>query len=357
MAGVPLSPIIGIFLFIVVQRMVANAHRLLMRSGAVAVDGSALRLETIGGTEVVPGEELAAGWEVPPDGVLLRLRSGDEVHIELPDPGELLGALGLGWRASETSLRGPIGPFTTGFVTWFAIFLTTLIAGAVFRMHDLALSTLPVSVAAGIIAGRKFGRPRVVVGTDGVRVVGRLRRRFVSYADIASAEPHGSRGVVLYLANNGWLALPMLDQSKMQSDALLHRIREGMRKCSAERAAPLEALARGGRTIAAWRADLHMLLRAKRHFRSASISHEQVEAVLDDPSAPADARVGAAMALPGERDESDVRARIRIAAASVADPLLRAALEAADEGLSSSDTGDADTRLDRALARIERGRA
>ncbi|HJL25798.1 MAG TPA: hypothetical protein RMH80_26530, partial [Polyangiaceae bacterium LLY-WYZ-15_(1-7)] len=84
--------------------------------------------------------------------------------------------------------------------------------------------------------------------------------------------------------------------------------------------APVALLDRRGRTAAAWRKHLATVCGAA-DYRSARVPQRQVLDVLEDPSAPAARRVGAALALEAIAPE-EARRRCAELAGSVVDPAL-----------------------------------
>ena len=89
-----------------------------------------------------------------------------------------------------------------------------------------------------------------------------------------------------------------------------------------------------GRTIDAWRSALVGLVERGGDYREASLTLDDLARVLEDPSAPAEQRIGAALGLRSLRGSEGAEAaltRIRIAAAATANPRVRIALTKAAE--------------------------
>ena len=103
------------------------------------------------------------------------------------------------------------------------------------------------------------------------------------------------------------------------------------------------ALARGERGVAEWRKALASIRSADGGYRQTATRDEDLWRVVEDVSAPADARAAAALAL---RSAADAPARLRVAAEAVASPHLRIALETA------ADREAEDAALDEALERV-----
>jgi hypothetical protein len=113
-------------------------------------------------------------------------------------------------------------------------------------------------------------------------------------------------------------------------DAVLARIGEAREAFRARGpAADVSALVgRGTRTRADWLAALTRLRDAEGGYRDAVVREDDLWRVVEDPSAPEDARGGAALVLRGALDDAG-KARVRVAAEATASPKLRFALDAA----------------------------
>jgi hypothetical protein len=103
--------------------------------------------------------------------------------------------------------------------------------------------------------------------------------------------------------------------------------------------APLELLARRGRDLATWKATLAELVsEGQESYRQAKIPRVRVEATLEDPDAPADQRLGAAIALAStgtDQQRDAARRRAAELAKSVVDPTLaQAFVEVAHDRLA-----------------------
>jgi hypothetical protein len=113
-------------------------------------------------------------------------------------------------------------------------------------------------------------------------------------------------------------------------DAVLARIGEAREAFRARGpAADVSALVgRGTRTRADWLAALTKLRDAEGGYRDAVVREDDLWRVVEDPSAPEDARGGAALLLRSSLDDAG-KARVRVAAEATASPKLRVALDAA----------------------------
>jgi hypothetical protein len=122
-------------------------------------------------------------------------------------------------------------------------------------------------------------------------------------------------------------------EGEVYRDVLLERLRDGMAAGGGASlaAVDLERLERRGRPLSVWRDDLGSLLGESEDYRRRGLSADDLGAVVEDPTAPVERRVAAAVAL-GARRRDEARRRVRIATQATVDEDLRLALERAAEG-------------------------
>ncbi|MRG93350.1 hypothetical protein [Polyangium spumosum] len=205
-------------------------------------------------------------------------------------------------------------------------------------MQDVLVFVAAVFVTWLVIRAQK--PDEIVIGTDGVVVRRLFSRTYHSHADIEHVEAKDSKlGFGLRGAKKLVTAAkgePRLIQAAAQ------RI-EGARKTGAvaeDGARIAEWLDLGGRSVAAWRAELPDLL-GNANYRRATVTPRELASVLENAAERRDRRLGAAMLLRIAAPEE--ASRIRGAADAAADEDLRAALErAAEEELD-------DAAIERAL--------
>jgi hypothetical protein len=325
------------------------------RGGEITLQPSGLELDRSGERRSIEVTDIEAAYRAPVSPVaVLRLRGGEEVALELGDDGvvdRVLRHLEMapGQRAIVARLRAQLGAFTLGLLAWTA---ALFVAAPLLALSYGPLLYALALVAAPILVVRRFGRPRVVVGSDGLRTLGVPRPRFVPYEDIGAVSvvqiadsvgrryaddpAGGTLGIVVKTRAGKRMVLPTIGQSREAIDGLAHRIRSNMRAATQAGARALAALERQGRSVKEWRGNLRRLALSPGGFRDQALAPEDVEGLLADPSAPFEQRVGAALLLRESADEG-ARKRIRVAAEGTADPMLREALEAAcadevDEG-------------------------
>jgi hypothetical protein len=309
----------------------------------------------------VARRDVVGAFDDPETGAtVLHLTNGARLELGLNDKTAretVLHHLGqtLDQRALTALLRGTIGPFTRGLLAFaaFTIAFPVLLAFVPLSrtaLHSATLLSPVIAAALTTFFVRRWGSPKVIVGMDGLRLVGRLRPRFVPFSKIVAVEemkprPDGLRGIELRLEDGEVLLLPTVAQSTGQIAALRERIQEGRRRYAATTRPPLENFERAGRPVKDWRAELTRRVQGG-GFREATIDPHDLEQLVGDPSASIDRRVGAALAL--RVAAPDAVARVRVAAARAADEHVRIALEEA----SAVDLDDA--RLEQALARMSR---
>jgi hypothetical protein len=172
--------------------------------------------------------------------------------------------------------------------------------------------------AGGAYAFRKASR--ISVGVDGVHIHGTSRARFFAYRDLDSARANGS-DVELVRRGKVVLRLQLHGEDAARRDAVLARITEHI------------ALVREGRGAAAAQIvassskdDLARAANGAGDYRIATLTREQLWALVEGPEIEASARKAAAEALVRSSDGAE-RARLRVAAEHCAEPHVRIALE------------------------------
>jgi hypothetical protein len=166
----------------------------------------------------------------------------------------------------------------------------------------------------------------VVIGTDGVLLRELICSPFVRYGTLERIVSE-ARGVKLELKDGTVLLV------RTASPTVLARIQQAL---ALERSMPhpraaFEQLDRGRRSLAAWREALRKLRVGSCDYRSTTVSAADLGALIEDPTAPIERRVGAAMAL-GEVDREGARHHACRAANACVDGAWPAALRYAAEG-------------------------
>ncbi len=355
LAGAPLSLLTAFLASLRLRRKVSG----------ISVSDRDLRLEG-DRPETIPARDIEGAIVVAPeDGASeaeIALRSGDVLHVRFGKKGSpkegraLAAALGFGGKERRTvvplgAARSPLwtaisavvaGTLTTSLTTCLSL---AAVSGS--RGTDLALYGMGVVfTVVTLLVARLTAARRLVIGADGVEIQGPLRRRFFPRKQIFGVEK--IRGQVSLLLGGGddvtEVKLPA--ETAERGDALLAQIREALDGEAEESdpAAPL--LARGADSIAAWRARLRKLVAPAEGYRARTVPVEALLRTAGDAEAPAELRVGAALAIAQSGDE-DARRRLRIAADGVANEPVRRALEAAAEADAE------DEAIAEACARVE----
>lgn len=327
----------------------------------VRIDGDALVL----GHERITRDDMEAGFVIESlRGPVLRLeRRGLAPALELvldePEDGRLaLLALGLDPSQSVTSFRGmslAAGSFSRTFAMLGALAALGTIVGSA-----IALLSAPAGVATGVVTaiiGMIVGSlwPTTVrVGADGVLVKWLTYQRFVPHDDILAVrvEERGfgnskHTAVVLTLENGPEIALPIERGALSDNEAprVAQRIDEA--KAIHDRGgADFDAhvLARHHESTEDWVRMLRGLTRLATH-RTSMVRATDLWKIVESHGAAPLARAAAAVALEPELGEPD-RTRLRVAAATTAQPRLRVALDRVADGA-------ADEAILEALAELE----
>lgn len=196
----------------------------------------------------------------------------------------------------------------------------------------------PVLMASMVFAG--MIPSQIAVGLDGILVRWLWRKTFIPMGQIRNAFADGDRAITLRLVSGETETLYTSMARRGGSnrftvahrDAVLARIREALlsHRSVAKSADAAALVARGAQTQAEWLASLAKLRDARGSYREAAVRDDDLWKVVEDPTAPEDARAGAAMVLRGSLDDSG-RTRVRVAAEAAASPKLRVALDAVTE--------------------------
>jgi len=170
----------------------------------------------------------------------------------------------------------------------------------------------------------------IVLGADGIRFGWKFRRTFIAYADIESLRvAKASKRSALHPS---WLVLQTKEGEEHRirlsgfsgevAPAVEERLR-GMLEQSAQMLMP--QLSREGRSDEEWREALGALVAHRGEYRKAAVPRERVKEILQDPAAPPEQRLGAAVALVEAADREAHRILVRVSD-GVADPELRGPL-------------------------------
>lgn len=352
---------------LLVGALVQRLRSWVKRPGRVSVEAGIARLElgskllpeaqaavSAGSEATLPLASLERGYvEVDPSGearlVLEGARERWRLSLERPEDAEpILAEAHLDARQRAIRFaRNESGSRTTATMLSF-LFAGPLALGPALlvwaeRGDDVgvglvAAAGVVMSAAAGILATTRLEPSPIIVGADGVRWVGWFGRRYlVRYEALEEVSVVGR--VLRLFTSDQVYAIDLGDTPAPRREALRRRI-EAAWDAQIE-PAPLDFLAREGLDPERWRERLAGLLGGSEGYRVARVPRARVVATLDDPSAPAEQRLGAAIALTaaGSEDERRLaRERAALLAKSVVDPALAEAFEEVARGAVRRET-------------------
>jgi hypothetical protein len=312
----------------------------------------AVRLAEIKGVHVIPDRRHFA----------VRIARGlrPALHVEVAKLDDAQGLVhALGFAASQRAMRFTGRPpwmasrwlsalHTLGSVVLAVVVSLAAIAVFGFRTKPILVSVAWLALSSAALAALMVltRSAEVDVGTDGIAVRWFGRRRFLparSIADVRVESRMGASVLIVALRDGTFERIPCASGPD-GADAVLSRAREAIAVFAGSEARLATAqLARGGRPVEEWLADLRALGAGATTLRSAPLPPEHLWRVVEAASAQAEERVAAAFAL-SAREGDEARARFRVASQTVADGRLRVALEAA--------AGGDEAELERAMREI-----
>jgi hypothetical protein len=185
----------------------------------------------------------------------------------------------------------------------------------------------------GVIAAVRGNRAlSVTVGTDGLAVRMGMKTTLIPLQRVVSVTGTKDELTVALTGGDARVFSSPIRLSSAQVELLARRVDEAKEE-RGRAAVDLGAsalLSREGRSLVAWREALRRVSAPSQSYRGSALSPDDLAAVLADPGAPADQRVGAALALRFAGGE-EARAHIQGVAESCALTRVRVALEAVAE--------------------------
>lgn len=314
--------------------------RVSVKGGSLTLGGQqfrALDREEIEGAIVVVPDKEPAHTEIA-------LRSGDVLHVQAGSEGDasqdhlLVEALGFGGKKRRASLPlgGTRGLFRRGLAAVGAGFAASIV-GLIVALNITSSTNAALLITEAIflltvfLVARVAGPHRVVAGADGLVVERLFGATFLPRRHIFGVEKiAGGVSVLLRGADEKIRQIPLPADRPERVSALLRTLRDALDGDSGEGEAGPQAalLARGGEPIAKWRERLRKLVVTEGGYRARRLPVDTLVRTARDPSAPAELRIGAALAI-AETDDEDAKMRLRIATEGVANEPVRTALEAA----------------------------
>lgn len=294
-----------------------------------------------GGSFVFPAKGFVEGWHSPEvRRVCLRRRDGNIVSADVADADAAATVLQrMDVDASKRTMRMRLGSVAfLNIVVWLlgpvvAVYLGEAIGNRVGMPGSLSLPIAAVIfLIEFLLVQTLFGPEHLVLGADGVILEKRSGRRFVPYKDLQSMTTSDSR-VTLHLKSGKKVQARARHLGHEEQDIIKQRVREAL-ALRDERSADLAAFAaldRGQRDIKAWGEALQGIFSKGGGYRQAKLTLEQVAAVLVDPVASVERRIGAAMVL-SQSGDGEAKSKIRAAIESSVNRKVRVALEAIERG-------------------------
>lgn len=290
---------------------------------------------------VLSREKFVEGWYNPETQcVHLVRRGGNILSAHVPDAETATRLLErVGVDASKRTMRMRLGAvdFLNAMVwlvgPWISLYIGETIGEIAHHRGALGFPFALVFFVAGFFLVRKLFDPAtLVIGVDGVIIEQGYGRRFIPFGEIKSISTAHDH-VTLHLVGGDSVRARARHLETAERAAIEQRVREALKLRAHGNldAAALAALDRGTKTGAAWREALRGVFDKDRGYRDANVTPEQIAGVMADPGAPANRRIGAAMALAQSGDTACLP-KIRVAAESSANPRFRLALQAIAEG-------------------------
>lgn len=348
--GIPATAllVLGTIVFPFIRPSSQDARVTLPGPLAARDAGAFVELELRGKVHRIPVADFESGHVVPahrmigsdgqpvdvPAKVVLARRGGDLWKLEVADVDEgleLLAAVGLGPKARTLRLhrRRPWSVLLAFFLTLFTLPFSALVlvpAANVLPPYALGYLLLVLWFGTGRAILDRLQPSPLAIGADGIAWREGGQPRFVAHRDVrdaqlgASAQLVGGTALVL-TTEGGEVRIPLgpIEPADVHA-ALAHVL-----AARGEARAAASALGRGGRDFAKWQDALRDAMASD--YRKPGVPKVRVLEILEDPHAPADQRLGAALAL-AATDPDRARALAQQAARAAADPELSEALEA-----------------------------
>jgi hypothetical protein len=326
------------------------------------------RFQVSGVPERFTPEEVVRAEPRGTQGLFLEMEDGAEIEgkLEGARPDEVLEVLRYDPKTRVVRVPRASFPSPTFFgivsllvVPVLAFQLLAALAKALDNPHEhvgkLLLASFLVGCAVALLGGKRLERRGFELSLDGIRVRDLLGQRFFPRSQVARFEEiehrvvaseeeedeekplYASRELVkltgfrVHLRSGETLLLEDIPSERLaQVRGALARMtaRSGQASWEMHRG----ALARGERDAAAWVQGLRERYQSTVGYREDRVPESELEECLNDPSAPPDLRLAAAVVL--RASGKGARRKIRVAAEDCANPeLARALLAAREEAL------------------------
>jgi len=184
---------------------------------------------------------------------------------------------------------------------------------------------------------------RVIVGIDGVLVVGSDRARFFGYATLTDARPNGA-DILLVRGERTILRLQLHDADANRAAGLAKRLRAAMDRAAMMRSEGADLLMQATQAAASTRT----LGSGARGYRQPAMAREHLWELVEGPISDATARAAAAAALAPDMSTEE-RARLRVVVDKCAEPRVRVALSHLLEEQQQEEEEDVDAHAARMM--------
>lgn len=250
-----------------------------------------------------------------PRAPLLRGGTSLDVDLERDSAQELLAKPRA--TAEQGALRVRLRPDRN--IQLLEALVVAWLMGAMVGLRMWVDFTLAVgcTIAVALLTAQHF----LEIGTDGVRVAG----KFIAYGDIRDVS--GTSVRIVFDTGTERVKTPAVIEGRKAIPGLIARIEKRRAAAARAHAPALDALDRRERPVEEWRAALEELALGGKGFRGPALHDDDLQRILDDPGAPLEQRIGAALALRSRG--GDEQGRIRVAAETSVERRVRVALEAA----------------------------
>jgi hypothetical protein len=246
-----------------------------------------------------------------------KLASDEEQPAARPELVEKKGSFSA--VAVTASTRGAVAGLAAASIAmaWFAATATSnaRLAPAVFAYVLIAVGTAT--------AFRRMSR--IVVGIDGILVLGADKARFFGFAGLGGVKPSGS-DILLQRNGKTALRLQLHDDDVARAPALAARIQVAMDHAAQMRSEGADRLMQTTHGTAAASQRLASSSRGGLDYRQPAIAREQLWQLVEGPVSDAEGRRVAAEALAQDMSSAE-RERLRVAVEKCAEPRARVALK------------------------------
>lgn len=314
-------------------------HRVVGSPAGLEIDGElVLPQASIAKVHV---DKVQDGWAVHADARGLRTAMTVVVEDEI-EALSLLDSLRTGPASAVERFRA-LPPWAR-HVRWLAVVLTTSPWILVNFLRILPLWAWVLLVMGYGVIGLPMLLPqRVEVGDDGILLRWLETRRFIPLGAIQDVESD-PEGVVVVLRSGSRVKIRLSYKAHAKENErsrLLDAIRARLEAhAPLGRAEEEGLLARGGRDLATWLADMRALgagTGTAGGYRAIAIPEDRLWEILENPAADASAREGAALALHASLDDAG-RDKVRTLSRTTASPRLRIALDGVANTKESDET-------------------